>query len=132
MSATQTQSVTIGAKGQFSMPVGSYLYIGSAKRNWQQRINRHLRQNKRVRWHIDYLLAVPTVSVQEVWLSRQDQECHTAKQLAQMAGTMILGRGIGSSDCRCPSHFLYLKEGFFRTQTYLASERFIAIHDSMP
>jgi len=44
--------------GEFDFPAGIRLH-GSAKRNFEARIARHLRQEKTLRWHIDYLLAAP-------------------------------------------------------------------------
>ena len=34
---------------------GFYVYIGSALNGLENRINRHLRNNKKIHWHIDYL-----------------------------------------------------------------------------
>ncbi|MGE5336851.1 MAG: DUF123 domain-containing protein, partial [Gemmatimonadota bacterium] len=47
----------IGRLGVFDFPAGRYLYTGSARRNLDARIARHLRGIKRLHWHIDYLLA---------------------------------------------------------------------------
>ncbi len=45
--------VTIGKLGLFRFPEGTYVYTGSARRNYEARIARHLRQEKSLRWHID-------------------------------------------------------------------------------
>jgi Uri superfamily endonuclease len=97
--------LTVGRLGTFALPAGRYLYTGSARRNMDARIARHLRQNKRMRWHIDYLLALPEASVLEV--SRHpDEECALNRRTA---GTVPVP-GFGASDCRagCGSHLKYL------------------------
>ena len=48
--------VQIGKLGVFRFPKGNYIYTGSAKRNIEKRIERHLSSNKKLHWHIDYLL----------------------------------------------------------------------------
>ncbi len=48
--------LTIGKLGTFRFKPGFYLYVGSARKNLPARINRHLSQNKKLHWHIDYLL----------------------------------------------------------------------------
>ena len=36
---------------------GYYVYIGSAMNSLVARINRHLSDNKKIHWHVDYLLS---------------------------------------------------------------------------
>ena len=108
----ETDRVKVGAGGWVEVVAGSYLYVGSAKHHWQKRVGRHLSRHKKMRWHIDYLLAVAGASIIEVWLTEKNEECATAEHLSQLANTKILARGIGSSDCRCFSHFFQLGEGF--------------------
>jgi Uri superfamily endonuclease len=100
--------VTIGSLGTFAFRAGRYLYTGSAKRHLDARIARHLRQEKTLRWHIDYLLAAPGVRVVEVRRSRRS-EC----ALNRAAGGSIPVAGFGASDCRagCGAHLRYLGRG---------------------
>lgn len=95
----------IGRFGEFDFPAGDYVYTGSAKRNFEARIARHLRRDKRLRWHIDYLLAAPGVEVVEV-LRSAEPEC----ALNQATAGEIPVPGLGASDCRlgCGSHLKYL------------------------
>jgi len=97
--------IGVGRLGLFDFPAGRYVYTGSAKRHLQARINRHLRQDKTLRWHIDYLLTAPGVSVTAVQTT-SDSEC----ALNQATPGEDLVRGFGSSDCRhaCGSHLKYL------------------------
>ena len=85
--------------------LGRYVYTGSAKRNVDARIARHLRHDKALHWHIDYLLTSPGVRVVEVVRSRR-AEC----ELNRAGRGRILAVGFGASDCRadCCAHLKYL------------------------
>lgn len=48
--------INVGKLGEFVFPAGFYVYVGSARRNLASRIARHRRKEKRLHWHIDYLL----------------------------------------------------------------------------
>jgi len=45
----------VGALGVMEFPRGFYAYCGSAMGGLRARINRHLRSEKKARWHVDYL-----------------------------------------------------------------------------
>ncbi len=95
----------VGRLGEFEFPVGRYVYTGSAKRNLDARIARHIRQEKALRWHIDYLLTARGVRIVEVIRSRRG-EC----ALNRAGCGRILVVGFGASDCRadCGAHLKYL------------------------
>jgi len=100
-------AITIGKLGRFDFPSGYYIYVGSARGGLPQRVGRHLKSQKRLRWHIDYLLQF--ANVVEVWYAFDDESqecfwCHVARGMPQ-GRTLILG--FGSSDCRCPAHLIY-------------------------
>lgn len=99
--------ITVGRLGRFLFPAGRYVYSGSAKRNIDARLARHLRKEKAMRWHIDWLLASSGVRVVSVVRSGE-AEC----TLNQKIKGIILVPGFGSSDCRsgCGSHLRYLGE----------------------
>lgn len=103
----KSQIIEVGRLGRFHFPIGSYVYTGSAKRNLLARIRRHLKTNKSVRWHIDYLLVSEDVHVVGMVFSDR-REC----ELNQMCDEDILIPGFGASDCRhqCGSHLKYLGE----------------------
>jgi Uri superfamily endonuclease len=91
----------VGRLGRFDFPAGIYIYTGSAKRNLEARIARHLRREKTLRWHIDYLLTAAGVSVTAVQRSRRD-ECRWNRATK---GEIVVP-GFGASDCAagCGSH----------------------------
>ena len=99
------QIITIGRSGSFQFIPGNYIYSGSARRNLLARVNRHLRQEKKLRWHIDYLLSAPAVEIVKVLVSTIS-EC----ALVAAGGGSILVPGFGASDCRsgCGSHLRML------------------------
>lgn len=94
-----------GRLGNFDFPAGRYVYTGSARRNFRARVERHLRRAKTLRWHIDYLLDAPGVTVVAV-LPANAPEC----DLNQATGGHVVAPGFGASDCRrgCGSHLKYL------------------------
>ena len=101
----QDSSILIGKFGTFQFPAGYYVYTGSAKRNLEARIQRHLSNEKRLKWHIDYLLDAPEVEVTHVtrWTA---PECEVNQQ---GQGTVLIPH-FGATDCHagCGSHLKYL------------------------
>jgi len=93
--------ITVGRLGTFNFPCGDYVYTGSAKTNIDARIARHLQREKKLHWHIDYLLASDQVRVDEV-LQYAEPEC-TVNQQAK--GIVVVNK-FGASDCQhnCGSH----------------------------
>ena len=90
---------------------GRYLYAGSAKKNFNARIARHLSNRKKLRWHIDYLLVHPEATVEKVWcFSEKITECDIVEALIESGCATAPVSGFGSSDCRCgcPAHLLTL------------------------
>ncbi len=103
--ARPLRALTIGRLGKFAFPAGRYIYTGSARRNFEARVARHLRREKTLRWHIDYLLASPGVTVAGV-RRYGEPEC----LINRNTPGEILVAGFGASDCRagCGSHLKYL------------------------
>lgn len=98
--------ISVGRFGDLVFPAGRYVYTGSAKRNIEARIARHLSKDKTLRWHIDWLLAAPGVKVTAVERSAEG-EC----LLNQRTGGEIIVPGFGASDCieGCGSHLRYFR-----------------------
>ncbi len=106
-------NVQIGKLGEFYFPRGFYIYVGSGQNNLEKRIKRHLRENKKIFWHIDYLLKNPKVEIREVWVKKGIRwECQLARKIAASSQFKTIISGFGSSDCKCESHlFFVLKPG---------------------
>lgn len=97
--------ITVGRLGDFRFPSGYYIYTGSARGRLESRVKRHLSKEKKLRWHIDYLLASPRASVEHVTLSSEEECALNARSPGD-----IPVPGFGASDCRagCGSHLKYL------------------------
>lgn len=100
-------TIEIGKFGRFDFPSGKYIYTGSAKKNIDSRINRHLSQdhNKKLHWHIDYLLNSKNVKI-----TRVEKFNETECSLNQKTQGKILIKNFGSTDCKakCQSHLKYV------------------------
>jgi Uri superfamily endonuclease len=104
LQVAQPLRIEVGRLGRLRLAAGRYVYTGSARRNLEARIARHVRPEKRLRWHIDYLLAQPGVRLVRVRRSRLP-EC----ALNQRTRGTIPVPGFGASDCLagCGSHLKY-------------------------
>jgi Uri superfamily endonuclease len=95
--------VTVGALGKLTFEKGLYAYVGSAQANLEQRIKRHLAKEKRLFWHIDYLLKDSVARIVKVLYKQADriEECNLAKAIGEKGESVD---GFGCSDCSCKSH----------------------------
>lgn len=104
-------SISIGKLGTFPFYPGTYCYVGRAKTCLRQRLARHSRRTKPLRWHIDYLL--PHTEIQAICLFPlgDTTECTLAQKLAEKGGIPYPPR-FGASDCRCKGHLIYFTKGY--------------------
>lgn len=97
------EKIQVGKLGNFVFQKGWYCYVGSAMNNLEARIARHLKKEKKLRWHIDYLRThageVEVISLE----TSVNQECQLNKLVAFKADVTPI-RKFGSSDCGCFSH----------------------------
>ena len=102
-------AVAVGRLGKLVFPKVYYAYFGSALSGLSARINRHLRPDKQLHWHIDYLLQF--AEIVEIWYISSDRrlECVLCREARELFDSEDIAPGFGSSDCRCPSHLLYFK-----------------------
>jgi len=106
------RQVRVGALGEVAFRAGHYAYVGSAMGGLHARLRRHLRQAKRMHWHIDYLLA--EAPVRAIWYraSRERRECAWATAMSGYPGAAPHSAPFGASDCRCHSHLFWCGEPF--------------------
>ena len=53
----KNSEIRIGRKlGKIKFKKGTYVYVGSAMNSLESRLKRHLSDEKKMHWHIDYLL----------------------------------------------------------------------------
>lgn len=97
----------IGKLGIHDLPPGYYVYVGSALAGLHGRVRHHLKSEKRLHWHIDYLLQQATVA--QIWyaLGEDRYECKWNGILAELPGAVPIVPGFGSSDCQCYSHLTH-------------------------
>lgn len=100
-------SIPIGALGTVQFKGGHYAYVGSALGGVRQRVSRHMRKEKTLHWHVDYLLLRSRVVDLVVAPTEKPKECAIARRLAERFEFV---RGFGCSDCRCESHLFYHPE----------------------
>ncbi|OYD14393.1 hypothetical protein CH333_08105 [candidate division WOR-3 bacterium JGI_Cruoil_03_44_89] len=119
----ERRRIEIGKLGEFLFKRGNYLYVGSGKKNIEKRIERHLKREKKIFWHIDYLLRY--ANVRGVWVSERE-ESEVARTLESLLEIPV--PGFGSSDKRHDrSHLFYgnLPESLLGDMDFL---RFIPLH----
>lgn len=99
-------TIKVGRRlGPIEFQPGCYAYVGSALNGLNARLNRHLRRQKKLHWHVDYLLEKAQLC-ELIWAQTSERlECRIANILQQRGFTSI--PRFGSSDCRCPSHLFH-------------------------
>jgi len=97
-------SIQIGKHGLIDFQKGYYVYVGSALNGLEQRIKRHLREQKKIHWHIDYLL--PFTRVVDIFYreNTRREECTIAQEFERNFSGVP---GFGCSDCSCKSHLFH-------------------------
>ena len=97
----QDCTIHIGALGDLLFHAGRYCYIGSAcgPGGIDARVARHMRQEKKLRWHIDYLLEYG--AIESVFVKEGGDEVETARILSE---TFESVPGFGASDSPLKSH----------------------------
>jgi Uri superfamily endonuclease len=100
----EDKSIQIGKIGDKFFKKGFYAYIGSALNGLEQRINRHCRTGKKIRWHIDYLLQHGKII--KIFYKENDkkEECRIAKKFEERLFSVSI---FGCSDCKCNSHLFH-------------------------
>ena len=106
LGANCQQEIQVGRLGTLTVEPGFYVYTGSAlgPGGLDARVARHCREEKTLRWHIDYLRVVTRVA--EVWYTEGADrwECRWAQCLARRKDATVPIDGFGASDCACRSH----------------------------
>jgi Uri superfamily endonuclease len=103
----EDKKIKIGKLGSIDFKRGYYTYIGSALSSLEGRINRHLRKDKKIRWHIDYLLNEAQVVEILFFETEQKLECYYSKKIRK---NLPVIKNFGSSDCSCEGHLFYSEE----------------------
>lgn len=101
---TNETSIQIGKLGPIHFPASWYIYVGSAMNGIRSRVKRHVSDQKKHHWHIDYFL--DNAQLKEAYMkeSKFKEECSIALIFAQKFHSIP---SFGSSDCSCESHLFY-------------------------
>jgi Uri superfamily endonuclease len=103
------RAIKVGSLGSVAFEKGYYLYVGSALSGLQSRLQRHLRMEKSLHWHIDYLLQYASVREILYHVGPEQYECAWADILHRMPGIEPSEAAFGASDCDCRTHLFYTK-----------------------
>ena len=98
------KEIIFGKNNQYLFKKGFYLYVGSALNGLVQRINRHLNENKKTHWHIDYFLKHTKIIAIYYKINKIKEECIIANKIGNK---LMLIPKFGSSDCNCKTHLFY-------------------------
>jgi Uri superfamily endonuclease len=105
----EKSSIIIGKKGEMEFNKGCYVYVGSALNSLEARIRRHLSHEKKLHWHVDYLLQSEKGCIVDVCfaITTENLECALSKNITEFAEGV---KDFGSSDCKCPSHLFFFED----------------------
>ncbi len=98
------KEIKVGSLGSFDFESGLYFYVGSGMNNLDKRVERHLSEDKKKHWHIDYFLGEAKIVATAKFRTEKDMECELNGVVSEVCGETPV-EGFGSSDCSCTSHF---------------------------
>ena len=101
---SEEQTIATGSLKAIYFPRGYYAYVGSALNGFRARLERHLRNDKKLHWHIDYLLQAASIGNIIICPTENRVECIIAQALSRQFNSIP---GFGSSDCKCRSHLFF-------------------------
>ena len=106
MKIEEKREIKIAKKlGKIRFEKGFYVYVGSAMNSLEARLKRHLSNEKKMHWHIDYLLKKAEI-VDIIYNKNKKVEC----ELSQYLSSKTTGiKDFGCSDCECESHLYYFE-----------------------
>ncbi|MCK4273118.1 GIY-YIG nuclease family protein [bacterium] len=103
----RAQMIPVGKWGPIYFAAGKYAYVGSALGGLEARVSRHQRSNKRLYWHIDYLLRAGQIE-RVIWAETSQRiECRLAHFFSRRFSSVL---HFGASDCGCYSHLFFGRE----------------------
>ncbi|KZX17597.1 GIY-YIG nuclease family protein [Methanobrevibacter filiformis] len=102
------KKIKIGKLNDIEFNKGFYVYVGSGRNSLIPRLKRHLSDDKKLHWHVDYFLKEKTVDIVEIifTISNEKLECALSSLISESNKTID---NFGCSDCMCSSHLIYFK-----------------------
>lgn len=123
-------NLEVGRLGVRKFPRGYYLYIGSARKNLSQRLERHRRLGKKQFWHIDTFRSIAQWHMALPIRTSQDLECTLARAVRRIAEWEI--PAFGSSDCGCISHLYGMEEDPLHLPSFIALLQYFRMDRLVP
>lgn len=75
--------IEIGKRlGKIDFEKGHYVYVGSAMNSLEARIKRHLSDEKKLHWHVDYLLKQSKI-VEIIYNESEKIECELSQYISK-------------------------------------------------
>ncbi|ALM75144.1 GIY-YIG nuclease family protein [Thermococcus barophilus] len=92
---------------EFPLKAGYYVYVGSAMNSLEKRVERHFRKDKKLHWHVDFLLK--EAKLLRAYLIPSDAKIEEELSMeVSKFGKPI--EGFGASDLRIGSNLHYFKD----------------------
>ncbi|WP_175059212.1 DUF123 domain-containing protein [Thermococcus sp. 2319x1] len=89
---------------EFRLKKGYYIYVGSAMNSLEKRVARHFRKEKRLHWHIDFLLQ--KAQLLEAYLIPSEERLE--EELSRILEKVFQGvEGFGASDVKVKTNLYY-------------------------
>jgi Uri superfamily endonuclease len=104
LKAEESVTVEVGRLGTIDFIPGIYAYTGSAMSGLKPRVDRHLRGDGKLHWHIDHLRLRTAPLGALLMPSRTRRECAVNRLMDEWKGSEPYAPGFGCSDCRCDTH----------------------------
>lgn len=125
MELKQAETIEVGSLGILDFPPGFYLYIGTAKKNLTQRVNRHLRKRKKYYWHIDYLRDKAENCTAVPIRSSELLEHRLAQAVGGIADWQVPRFGV--SDCHCATHLFAMQDNPLHNRLFVQLVQYFRI-----
>jgi Uri superfamily endonuclease len=109
MKLDEDRDIEIGKRPAVNFPAGFYCYVGSAMNSLEKRICRHMSQEKRLHWHIDWFLEHARIVDVKRIESQKRMECGLSHDISKLSDETPM-KGFGSSDCSCRTHLHYFRK----------------------
>jgi sugar fermentation stimulation protein A len=114
------QTIAVGSLGPVPFAEGYYVYVGSAKKNLDQRMAHHRALRKKMHWHMDYLRKETDFVGAIPIRTCDDLEHDLARALSEIADWDV--PEFGCSDCHCRSHLFGFRENPMHLPSFLKIE----------
>ncbi len=92
---------------EFPLKAGYYVYVGSAMNSLEKRVERHFKKDKKLHWHIDFLLKESELLRAYIIPSNVKIEEELSMEVSKFGKPV---EGFGASDLKIGSNLYYFKD----------------------